>query len=348
MPPFVAFAPCLFWDRFEMLLRLFALITVILCFAPMASAETFTGSGIKKLVVIDPVDNKPMDAVVFYPSTDEAIVTKMGPYNVAASPKSPMAEGQFPLILLSHGTMGSMWGHHDLGASLARNGYIVISLTHAGDNFADTSRLGAVSSTYGRPMQISAALSTALDDAALAPHIDKNRIGFVGFSAGGTTGLILAGAKPDLSRFEAYCAKRPDDHSVCEAEGKIRTDRPDLAPQADPRISAYVLMAPLSVIFGAETLKSVTAPTLIYVGDQDGELSPQENAMALAPELPKAQLQVIEKAGHFTFLAPCSEELTKLVAGFCIDNPGIVRTALHQRMNAEIATFFEKNLEKLN
>ena len=120
----------------------------------MAGAETFNSSGIEKLVVIDPVDNKPMDAVVFYPSTDEAIVTKMGPYNVAASPKSPMAEGQFPLILLSHGTMGSMWGHHDLGASLARNGYIGISLTHAGDNFADTSRVGAVSSTYGRPMQI--------------------------------------------------------------------------------------------------------------------------------------------------------------------------------------------------
>jgi len=331
-----------------MLLRLFALVTAILCLVSVANAENFNGSGLKKLAVVDPVDSRPMEAVVFYPSAAKTEATKIGPYQVQASPTAPMAEGRFPLILLSHGNMGSMWGHHDLGASRARNGYIVVSVTHPGDNFKDPSRLGAISSTYGRPMQISAALTAALDEAALAPHIDKDRIGFAGFSAGGTTGLILAGAKPDLSRFEAYCAKRPDDHSVCEAEGKIRTDRPDLAPQADPRISAYVLMAPLSVIFGSETLKSVTAPTLIYVGDQDGELSPQENAMALAPELPKAQLQVIEKAGHFTFLAPCSEELTKLVAGFCIDNPGIVRTALHQRMNAEIAAFFEKNLEKRN
>lgn len=346
MPPFVTFAPCLVRDRFEMLLRLFALIAAVVCLAPIASAESFTSSGVRKLQVIDPVDHQPMDAVVFYPSTDEAKVTKIGPYQVAASPNAMMAEGQFPLILLSHGTMGSMWGHHDLGASLARDGYIVVSLTHAGDNFADTSRLGAVSSTYGRPMQISAALSTALDDAALAPHIDKNRIGFVGFSAGGTTGLILAGAKPELSRFEDYCAKRIGDNSVCEAEGKIRIDRTDLAPQADPRIRAYVLMAPLSVVFLPETLKSVTAPTLIYVGDQDGELSPEENAMALAPELTKAELRVIEKAGHFTFLAPCSEDLTKLVAGFCIDNPGIVRTTLHERINAEIAAFFGEKLER--
>ncbi|NKX16375.1 hypothetical protein HGG75_13070 [Ochrobactrum pseudogrignonense] len=60
-------------------------------------------------------------------------------------------------------------GHHDLGASLARNGYIVVSVTHPGDNFKDPSRLGTVSSTYGRPMQISAALTAALDEAALAP-----------------------------------------------------------------------------------------------------------------------------------------------------------------------------------
>lgn len=329
-----------------MLLRLFVLIIALVCFAPMASAESFNGSGVKKLLVIDPVDSKPMDAVVFYPSRDDAIVTKMGPFEVAASPKSPIAEGRFPLILLSHGTMGSMWGHHDLGTSLARNGYIVVSLNHAGDNFADPSRLGAVSSTYGRPMQISAALNAALEDAALASHIDKDRIGFAGFSAGGTTGLILAGAKPDLSRFEDYCARRPDDHSVCEAKGEIRPDRPDLTPQADPRISAYVLLAPVSVIFPPETLKSVKAPTLIYVGDQDLELSPEENAMALARDLPDAQLHVIEKAGHFTFLAPCSADLTKLVAGFCIDNPGIVRTALHQRINAEIAEFFSKNWKK--
>lgn len=331
-----------------MLLRLFALLTVLLFVAPLASASTFNGSGIRKLTVIDPIDNRPMEAVTFYPSTVAADGIKIGPYWVQASTKAPIGEGRHPLIVLSHGTMGSMWGHHDLAAFLARNGYVVISVTHAGDNFQDSSRVGAVSSIYGRPMQISAAITTALEDPVLGPHIDKNRIAFVGFSAGGTTGLILAGAKPDLSRLEDYCAKRPDDHSVCAAKGKIRVDRPDLQPQADARISTYVFLAPLSVVFSPDSLKSVSAPALVYVGDHDEELSPDDNAMALTRALPQARSQIIEKAAHFTFLAPCSDAFAQAAPALCTDDPEIDRTALHARINAEITAFFSEALEKKN
>ncbi|MGW6777261.1 hypothetical protein ACWF50_04270 [Brucella pseudogrignonensis] len=93
-----------------MLLRLFALVTAILCLVSVANAESFNGSGLKKLAVVDPVDSRPMEAVVFYPSAAKTEATKIGPYQVQASPTAPMAEGRFPLILLSHGNMGSMWG----------------------------------------------------------------------------------------------------------------------------------------------------------------------------------------------------------------------------------------------
>ncbi|ASV87509.1 chlorophyllase enzyme family protein [Ochrobactrum quorumnocens] len=331
-----------------MFLRLFAFVIAVLLLAPVANAGDFAGSGLKKLAVVDPVDSRPMEAVVFFPSPANTDETQIGPYRLVASPTAPIAEGHFPVILLSHGTMGSMWGHHDLAEGLARNGNIVVTVTHPGDNFKDPSRLGTTSSTYGRPMQISAALNSALEDTTLAPHIDKDRIGFVGFSAGGTTGLILAGAKPDLSGLEHYCAQRPDDHSVCEAKGKIRIDRPNLTPKADPRIGAYVFLAPLSVIFAPDSLKAVKAPTLIYVGDRDEELSSKENAVVLASELPKAQLQIIEQAGHFTFLAPCSTELAEAAPVLCTDNPGLDRTALHERINIEIAAFFDKTLGKPN
>jgi len=331
-----------------MLLRLFTILTTLLIFAPLANAENFGGSGLQKLTVINPVDERPLEAVAFYPSQIATDNIKIGPYRVKASSGAPIGEGRYPLILLSHGTMGSMWGHHDLATFLARNGYIVVTVTHAGDSFQDSSRVGAVSSIYGRPMQISAALTAALADPVLASHLDKNRIGFVGFSAGGTTGLILAGAKPDLSRFEDYCAKRPDDQSVCEARGKVRLDRPDLAPIADPRISAFVLMAPVRLVFSPDGLKSVNAPMQVYVGEQDEELSPNANALTLAAELPKVQLQIIEKAGHFTFLAPCSTELAGAAPVLCTDNPGLDRTVLHKRINAEIAAFFDQTLESVH
>ncbi|SFB61509.1 Predicted dienelactone hydrolase [Rhizobium sp. NFR07] len=321
-------------------------ISAVLFFVFCASANAEgVGVGIKKLEVADPVDQASMEAVAFFPSSDRSKVTKIGPYQVAASKSSSIGEGRYPLILLSHGNMGSMWGHHDLASALAQHGYIVISVTHPGDNFQDTSRVGASSSIYGRPLQGSAALTSALKDNVLAPHIDANRIGFVGFSAGGTTGLILAGAKPTLSRLEDYCGKRPGDHHVCEARGKIRVDHPELKPTADPRIRSFVLLAPLSVVFSSDELELIKAPFLIFVGDKDEELSPDANATELVRDLEgETMLEVIPDAGHFTFLAPCSPDLGRAMPALCIDHEGVDRIALHQSMNSDIAAFFNKTL----
>ncbi len=320
---------------------MFALLLLVLCAAGV-NAESIKGVGLKKLEVIDPIDQRPMDAVAFFPSAGNSGITDIGPYQIAASKSDLIGEGRYPLVLLSHGSMGSMWGNHDLATSLAQLGYIVVSLTHPGDNFQDASRIGATSNIYGRPWQVSAALSAALKDPVLASRIDAGRIGFVGFSAGGTTGLILAGAKPVLTHLEDYCAKRPDDDHVCEAKGHIRVDRPELTPSADPRIRSFVLLAPLSVIFSPTELDLIKAPLLIFVGDKDEELSPEDNAMALAHDMREgAMLQVIPGAGHFTFLAPCSRDLSREMPSLCVDREGIDRAALHQNINSDIGSFFK-------
>lgn len=321
-----------------------ALLFLVFC-AAGANAENANGVGIKKLEAADPVDQRAMDAVAFFPSSDHSGVTSIGPYQIAASKSASVGEGRYPLILFSHGNMGSMWGHHDLASALAQQGYIVVSVTHPGDNFQDTSRVGASSTVFGRPLQVSAALSAVLKDSVLAPHIDADRIGFVGFSAGGTTGLILAGAKPNLTRLEDYCAKRPDDRHVCEVKGKIRGDHPELKPTADPRIRSFVLLAPLSVVFSPEELKLIKAPFLIFVGDRDEELSADANAVELAHGMEgKAMLQVIHDAGHFTFLAPCSPDLSRMMPTLCVDREGVDRVALHQNINSGIGAFFNKTL----
>ncbi|WP_197723521.1 alpha/beta hydrolase family protein [Pragia fontium] len=301
----------------------------------------------KKLEVNDPIDQRPMAAVAFFPSPNSTAMTQIGPYQIEASRSVPIEENRYPLILISHGNMGSMWGHHDLASSLTRQGYIVVSVTHPGDNFQDTRRVGTTSAIYGRPLQISAALTAALKDLELSQHIDPKRIGFIGFSAGGTTGLILAGAKPILSRLEDYCSRRPDDRHVCEAQGRINHDRPELIPTADPRIRSFVLLAPLSVVFPPTELKSIAAPMLIYVGEKDRELSPDENAIALARDIQSDnQLNIIPNAGHFTFLAPCSPQMAREISALCLDNPDVNRLAIHQQINMEIASFLTKTLSQ--
>lgn len=330
-------------DYNKILLRLMSAILILMLYAAGVNAANINTVGIKKLDVVDPVNHQPMETVVFFPSSGRSDVTNIGPYQIAASKSVSIGNGFYPLVLLSHGNMGSMWGHHDLATDLARQGYIVVSLTHPGDNFQNSSRIGTASSIYGRPLQVSAALSAALNDSVLAPYIDQRRVGFVGFSAGGTTGLILAGAKPTLARLVEYCAKRPNDRHVCEAKGHIRLDRPDLAASADPRIRSFVLLAPLSVMFTPEESKLIKSPLLIFVGDKDEELSPDDNGIALAKNT-AASLQNIANAGHFTFLAPCSPDMSRAVPDLCVDPKGINRTEIHQKMNADIASFFRDTL----
>jgi predicted dienelactone hydrolase len=326
--------------------RLLCALCLVLLFSAAASAGPVEGVGVRKLEAVDPVERKPMDAVVFFPSPDRTDVTSIGPYKVDASRSAPIGDGRYPLIMVSHGSMGSMWGHHDLASSLARQGYVVVSVTHVGDNFQDASRIGTAGAIYGRATQISAALSATLDDPALEPHIDRERIGFVGFSAGGTTGLMLAGGNPDLARLEGYCAKRSDDRHVCEARGRIGMEGAELGASADARIRSFVLLAPLSVIFPTEGLKSVAAPMSVYVGEKDEELSPEDNALALARDMPsKVSVEVLPNAGHFTFLAPCSPQMREAMPALCTDPPGIDRAALHRVINADIATFFTKTLD---
>lgn len=328
-----------------MLTRFLSAIVFLVFCGAFAHAERIHGVGMKKLELLDPVAPNPVDAVAFFPSPESTGETSIGPYRIAASRSAPIAKNSYPLILLSHGNMGSLWGHHDLATFLARQGFIVISITHPGDNFQDTSRVGAVSSVYGRPLQISAAINAALKDPILAGHINPQQIGFAGFSAGGTTGLILAGAKPAFHRLEDYCAGRANDRNVCEAGGRIRTDRADLLPAADPRIGAFVLLAPLSVVFSPEELKRITRPMLIFVGENDEELSPAQNALALMREIKDvATLETIKAAGHFTFLAPCSSEMSRAMPALCNDPQNVDRVEIHRIVNARILDFFGKTL----
>lgn len=322
----------------------FFLGTLLLALAGSAAADTFAGAGLKRLVVEDPVSRQPMDAALFYPSAAATRISRIGPYVIAASREVGMASGRYPLIVMSHGNIGSLWSQHDLASDLARAGFIVVVLTHPGDNYQDTSGLGAVSTLYGRPLQVSATISAAQNQPFLADHIAGWQVGFVGFSAGGGTGLLLAGAQVDLKRFEQYCAIRARE-SVCEGRGGIRNDRPDLSPSVEPRVGALVLMAPLSVLFSTDSLQHIQTPMLLYSAAQDRELSAEQNVVALAMALPiRPVLNILPDAGHFIFLAPCTPELADNAPDLCHDAPGVDRRALHRQISADVAAFFHAQL----
>ena len=302
-------------------------------------------AGFHRLTFLDPLDDQPMHAIAFYPSSDPQGVTSLGSYTVQVTEEAKIAAGHFPMLMLSHGNTGTPMALHDLATSLARKGFVVVAVLHPGDNYKDHSRLGTLSNLYGRPMQISAAITATLADPRLSAYVRGDQVGVIGYSAGGETALILAGAQPDLERLRSYCQERPDDRDACTTQGELIADRDDLVPIADPRVGALLLMAPLSLMFGRQTLADVHVPVLLYSGDKDQLVDPDKNADALARKLPvEPEFKVLAGAGHFVFMAPCNDEQKALMPDLCTDAQGVDREDIHRNLMNEAGVFFNKTL----
>ena len=331
------------------MMRLCAVLVLLIAGCPvMVQAEPgyHWSVGFHRLSFLDPLDDQPMRAIAFYPSREAEGLTKLGSYEVEATEGAKIAMGRYPLLMLSHGNTGTPLALHDLATSLARKGFVVVAVLHPGDNYKDHSRLGTLSNLYGRPMQISAAISATLADPELSPYVHDDQVGVIGYSAGGETALILAGAQPDLDRLRRYCQERPEERDACTTKGELIADRDDLEPAADPRIRALLLMAPLSLMFGRQTLADVHVPVLLYSGENDSLVFPDKNADALARKLPvEPEFKVIPGAGHFVFMAPCNDEQMAAMPGLCTDAQGVDREDIHRDLIYEAGRFFGKTLQ---
>lgn len=302
-------------------------------------------AGLADLKLIDPVEGGAMRGLIAYPTRHAAGMTRKSSYSVGAVEGAEPAQGPFPLILISHGTGGSHLGHHDSLTHLARCGFVAASVLHPRDNYLDTSGFGTDLQRKGRPYHIRALLDYVLTNESLSGRVDPERVGFLGFSAGGYTGLVLAGGRPDMGKFDDYCREQPDDMLMCRP-GMLAERRPDLVYLHDRRIKAAVLMAPaLGFVFDRAALSDVRVPLRIYRSTADEILRYPYNAEHVHKMLSVPHEYIlVEGAGHYVFLAPCSEELRAAIPSICEDPPGIDRVAFHQRLNVEIADFFTKTL----
>ena len=302
-------------------------------------------AGLHHMTLTDPVDARPMQALAFYPAIGKARSSRIDGYPIDVAEEAPIAMGRFPLLALSHGNTGSPLALHYLATWLARQGFVVVAVVHPGDNAHDHSRLGTLSNLYGRPLQVSAAITAARDDALVGPYLNEGKVGVIGYSAGGETALILSGARPDLDRLRQYCLERPNDADACKTHGILIADRSELAPEADQRVGAVMLMAPLSLLFGRHALAGVQVPALIYSGDSDQLVAVDRNAEALARKLPVTpDYRLLAGAGHFVFMAHCDDEQFARMPALCKDADGVDRRHIHHSLQRDTAAFFSQAL----
>ncbi|HEY0192176.1 MAG TPA: prolyl oligopeptidase family serine peptidase [Kofleriaceae bacterium] len=317
--------------------------------APPPATSAGPTLGLRTFEAVDPITKAALPIAVVYPAAGAAdpasATTVIGPYTVAAGRGLEVAAGRWPLVVISHGHGGSPWGHHDLAEALARAGTVVAMVEHIGDSWRDQSAFRSDRVMYGRAYQVSATIDRVLAEPALAAQIDPDRIGVAGFSAGGYTSLLMVGAEPDFTRVPAYCQRHTDDAEICGGSLRVELTAVQRTPTRDPRVRAAFAMAPFAVAFGPAQLRAITAPVFLAWATADQKLLPAENAAAIAPALPTlAGRRVIEGAGHFVFLAPCSSALATDAAELCTDPPGIDRAAIHTQLAADAVQFFARAL----
>ncbi len=175
---------------------------------------------------------------------------------------------------------------------------------------------------------------------APSPRIDRERIGFFGFSRGGYTGLAVIGGKLNFRRGLEACSQRPDLDFCSLYQGH---ETPHREPTLDARIKAAVIADPaLTFLFGENDLKEVAVPVQLWSSRLGGAGVSLENIAAIDRKLGfKSEFHLVQNAVHWAFLAPCPAEFNPRN---CVDPPGFDRTAFHRELNAAVLSFFRSHL----
>ncbi|MEO8081016.1 MAG: dienelactone hydrolase [Caldimonas sp.] len=290
---------------------------------------------------------KPLEIGIWYPSQTTTQPVTMGPTTMSVAVNGTAQGKAVPLVVMSHGTGGSFLSHFDTAVALADVGFVVVAVTHTGDNYADQSRSMDV---MDRPRQISRVIDHMLSTWDGRATIDPARIGMFGFSSGGFTTLVSIGGIPDFSKIGPMCRRYPGDFA-CQLIAKSggTSAVPPTTPTdhaADPRIKAAIVAAPaLGFTFSPDGLKNVKVPVQLWRADNDAILPYPRYAEAVRLALPEApDYHVVPNAGHFDFLVPCSSALASIAPAICASAVGFDRAAFHASFDAAVLSFFNKTL----
>lgn len=298
--------------------------------------------GVQTKTFFDPVRGRPLVTEIFYPVEANAPVNReIGLWRRAGEVRdAPIARHgtKLPFVLASHGDNGSRVDIAWLPEYLAANGFIVASVDHYGNTwYLNQSDIRA--RPWERPLDISFVLNEILKDPVLGPAIDPERIGFLGFSLGGLTGLWLAGG----------VAKTPPlTHELLPQGASYNHDDLVAASRSyhEPLIRAMVLLAPAgSQHLDVQSLKDIHIPVAIIVGGADDITPIPNNATYLSENITGLQIKILEGAGHFVFLnVPTAKGIETLPPFLVKDQEGVDRARIHVEVGKMSLCFFRCHL----
>ena len=242
---------------------------------------------------IEPHYDRTLKLEVWYPAiVPEGVidqVTYIESRGVPDDPKNPFVQFSFsgralrdatpekdgapyPLIIVSHGYVGSRLLMTYLTENLASKGYVVVSIDHLESTYQDAG--GFHSTLLNRSMDIMyvleqiAAMGTPGSKSFLSGIVNADMTGLVGYSMGGFGVLNAAGAGYSQKIVSLFSAMTGGSKAI----EVLTANNPEYILSRDPRIKAVVAFAPWGMERGAwdpEGLKGLKVPTFFVAGSMD-------------------------------------------------------------------------------
>jgi len=315
----------------------------------VAAAPGVDAAGFQYGSAPDP-DDQPLELAIWYPSDAPRTAQPLGLFTQNVAYYGAISGRSLPLIVISHGTGGSAAGHYDTALALADAGFVVVALSHTGDNYKDHGDSFTRRNFVDRPRHISRVIDFMLQAWDGRADLDAARIGMFGHSAGGATALIVLGGEPDLALAVKFCQDHPDEWACTQTKQAATTASwTGAAPPRwlhDSRVKAAAIAAPaLGYAFTKDGLAAVTAPIQLWRAENDKITPNRFSADVVKDALPNPpDDHLVPLAGHYDFLAPCSEALAKVAPEVCQDPPDFDRAAFHQEFNKSLVAFFKARL----
>ncbi|WP_291965374.1 alpha/beta hydrolase family protein [Maribacter sp.] len=239
----------------------------------------------------DPTYDRPITIEVWYPANvgddaktvvyDEVMGTRgdslrpLTPFTFkgrAYRDATPKTGNKFPLVVVSHGYVGSRYLMTYLTENLASKGYIVAAIDHTDSTFKDANAFQ--STLLNRPKDIRFVINEMEKMGAkgsknnLEGVVDADNTAIIGYSMGGYGVLNVGGAgySDGLAQFFTGMTGGSTAISVHTA-GNAAYEK-----MTDARIKAIVAFAPWGMergVWDAEGLKGLKTPTFFIAGSQD-------------------------------------------------------------------------------
>lgn len=293
---------------------------------------------------------------VWYPSDTATTSQRLGPFEVDVARDAPIKKGTHQVILFSHGNGGYYRNHYLTAHTLADAGFIVAAPQHEADYLIGGRK--TASALNHRYLELDVALKAVLSEADFRGYVDDDVIHGLGYSLGGATILLAAGAEYSTERVVQHCRlNKVADAGFCAYSGWIhritqffRSFRHNvsLPETTDPfrnkplTNGKIVLVAP--AFQGLRVGESLSAASLtVFAIEGDRITKPEFHARplvsAVSPHL-SANLQSIP-GHHYAFIAPFPKWLTdKEDIPVAFDPEGFDRQSFLTDMNARILSVF--------